>query len=125
MHVASLKEDLMIVDRKFIFPILIILCILLNSIPGIWDMGYIPGTHRKWYYVLDAISWLPAAISIKFYTGIRTHRCFLEVFILVVINNIMDELLFDPIHLNWNELVFLSLIIVWTILRYGKFTTRA
>lgn len=50
--------------------------------------------------------------------GLLKHVLF-AVFILAL-NNLADELFFDPLHLGWNEIVMLITITIYTVIVYAR-----
>lgn len=99
--------------KRYIFPVLIILCFLTNSLPGWWDWGYAYG-ERRWYYIMQALCWLPMIASILFFDKKdRLHRGVIRVFAeCIIFINLYDELFGNPVKLGWNEPVAALLIIL-------------
>lgn len=83
--------------------------------PGWWDWGYIYG-DRRWYYVMQALCWFPLVFSIDFYDRRdRLHKKTIVIFLWCLLNNLTDELFFDPIHISINELIFALFILIWLL----------
>lgn len=103
------------IGRRYIFPLLVLVTFLANSMPGWWDWGYMCDT-RRWYYIMQAICWFPIVFSIGFYDKKdKFHKRSLVIFLWCLVNNLMDELFFDPVHIGINELIFAVFIIIWTL----------
>lgn len=120
---TEVKADNM---HRYFFPILTVLFILTNSVPGWWDMGYAYGT-RSWYYILTASSLLFLGWAIPQYNKKDVlHKRFLRVLLWCMVSNLADELFFDPIHLAYNEVIFVLIIILHEFIitkRHGSSNT--
>lgn len=51
----------------------------------------------------------------------KLSRIFFDFTIGLAINNLIDELYFDPLHLGWNEIVFGGIVFIITIGRVKLF----
>lgn len=56
------------------------------------------------YYLADAVCWLLAALYCLRVTAGR-GRVVCILFVGIAVNNLLDELLFDPYRFHWNELL--------------------
>lgn len=100
------------------YHVLIWLFAALNSLAGVHDFGQVCG--RKVYYVLIAISYLPAVLSGAFYDKRnKMHRRSLRGVAMLCISNILDEVFFNPLQLSWNEVFFAAEIILYEFGVFG------
>lgn len=72
----------------------------------------------KYHYQIVALAWfvLPAFLLYCFYQ--TKAQMILILFTLLSLNNLVDEVFFDPQEFSWNELVFVlagPLIIIWKL----------
>lgn len=108
------------------FIILFILGIVSNAFPGIVPMGSytLNGIEHGWYYILQALSFIFIILGINYYDkSNKIHRELLYCTIGLAFNNIADELFFNPLRLELNELIFASFIILWTTVKLWKIKT--
>jgi len=85
---------------------------IINSLAAVHSFGIICG--RKWYYILVAISYLPAVLSAAYYDKTNpAHRRSMRIIAILCISNILDELFFNPLVLSWNEVAFAIEIIMY------------
>lgn len=93
---------------------------ILHTIPGRLHLGtaHLFGSDRGWYYIITALSWLPAVISIPFFDRMYSNDWrFLRVFMWLILNNIANELFWDPIHLMKHDLYFTVFVILTEVFR--------
>lgn len=66
------------------------------------------------YFIGDAISWvLCLLLVVRLTRGVA--RSIAAGILLLAISNLLDELLFDPVHVGFNEYIITALAAVWTI----------
>lgn len=73
----------------------------------------------SWYYIFEAISFVIAALYFCNNSS-RTTHIIAQLALILTINNLLDELIFDPCKLGWNEGVILLLATIRAISQYMK-----
>lgn len=78
--------------------------------------------NESLYFIGQAVSYCLIALAGRIEA--KKPNVFIWDFLfLLCLNNLIDELIFDPIRFGENELMFLIGAIVLTVMRYKKWTT--
>jgi hypothetical protein len=107
---------------KTVRTVILVLFAIVTSIIGSQCIWIIPDEIQATnaWMLCDAISkflfvgafWCEAKNTLK-------HVLFAAM--ILCLNNLLDELFFDPLRLGWNEIVMLVLITIYTTIVYAKF----
>ncbi len=89
--------------------------ILTNTLPRYADFGTILG--RKVYYVGQALSFVLILLAAKINPKDHITNIIFQLTLWLALNNLLDELLFDPLKLGWNELIFAIGISFWALFK--------
>lgn len=112
----------MIVERIRI-NFLLLFAIACNTIPRWVPLGTIFG--KKVYYVGQALSFVLIILAGRIKTvDDEVTKIFFDFTMWLAISNLMDELFFDPVSFGVNEIIFSTLVIIWTVYRVIKWITK-
>lgn len=78
----------------------------------IYSIGHIKGVWYVGEIVSDVLFWL--SFNIFFRTNPK-YKATATAFLMLSVNDLLDQILFDPSSFGWNEKVFFTLIILWYI----------
>lgn len=108
---------------RIVIILLLLLAIAANTIPRWFDFGSIEG--RKVYYVGQALSFILIILAgwIKREKD-EVAEIFFQFTFLLAMNNLLDELFFDPVIFGLNEIIFATGAIIWTVYLLIKCLTR-
>lgn len=86
----------------------LVLCVLVRNFAFLFP--------NHFYYISEAV--LIFVVSLYLYLHVNNFFTFLMFGL--SINNLLDELFFNPLKLNLNEMIFTIVLIIIALRRYGK-----
>lgn len=84
------------------------------------QLSYCPLGIKEVWYIGDALAWLLIIVSIRSLVKEEFMYTVLSFFVGLSLNNLFDEVFFDPSKLQWNEAVFALIGLIWLIYKTRK-----
>lgn len=106
-------------ENKYIYKILLVAAVLFNAVPRFVHGIYL-WEHRSLYYIGQALSFVLILLSQRYSFTTITDKALYEITLWVAFSNLIDELFFDPVHLNWSEVIIALFMIICTTWRTYK-----
>lgn len=104
-------------DRRYFFTKVFIVGLTIRLVGQLLFEGC--GVKGVWYNS-DALAWLVCILAARENLPDRKYHDVLTFFVGLAINNLFDEIFFDPTRLHWNEAVFALIGLLWLIYKTRK-----